>query len=42
MFSVAKNIGEDGIDKDPLILKLIMGICDDNNHRIRKDGCMFL
>ena len=27
VFSVAKNIGEDGIDKDPLMLKLIMSIC---------------
>ena len=42
VFAVAKNIGEDGIDKDPLMLKLIMSICDDNNHRIRKDGCVFL
>ena len=42
VFSVAKNIGEDGLDKDPLLLKLINGICDDNNHRIRKDGCIFL
>ena len=42
VFSVAKNVGEDGIDKDPLLLKLIMSICDDNNHRIRKDGCVFL
>jgi hypothetical protein len=42
VFSIAKNIGEEGIDKDPLILKLIMSICDDNNHRIRKDGCVFL
>ena len=24
------------------MLKLIMSICDDNNHRIRKDGCVFL
>lgn len=42
VFSVAKSIGEEGIDKDPLMLKLIMSICDDNNHRIRKDGCIFL
>jgi len=27
VFSVAKNIGEEGIDKDPLMLKLIMSIC---------------
>lgn len=42
VFSIAKNIGEDGLDKDPLLQKLINSICDDNNHRIRKDGCNFL
>ena len=42
VFSVAKNIGENGIDQDPLMLKLIMSICSDNNYKIRRDGVIFL
>lgn len=41
VFAVAKSIGEIGIEKDPLILKLILGICHDNNYKIRRDGVIF-
>jgi hypothetical protein len=39
--SVAKKLGEKGIDKEPLILKLILGICHDTNYKIRMDGVLF-
>lgn len=38
---MAKSIGENGIEKDPLILKLILSICHDNNYKIRRDGVIF-
>jgi hypothetical protein len=39
--SLAKKLGEKGIDKEPLILKLILGICHDTNYKIRMDGILF-
>ena len=42
VFSVAKNIGEENMDKDPLMLKLVMSICQDNNYKIRRDGVIFM
>ena len=41
IFIVAKNVGEDGIDDDPQLLKSIMNICSDNNYKIRRDGVIF-
>jgi hypothetical protein len=40
--SLAKNLGETGFDREPTILKLTMGICHDNNYKIRMDGVTFL
>jgi hypothetical protein len=40
--SFAKQIGEAGFDKEPLILKSSMGLCNDNNYKIRMDGVLFL
>lgn len=39
--SFAKQVGEAGFDKDPIIIKIIMSICHDNNFKIRLDGMMF-
>lgn len=39
--SLAKKLGEKGIEKDPMILKLILAICHDTNYKIRMDGVMF-
>ena len=41
IFSVAKNVGEEGIDEDPQLLKSINNICCDNNYKIRRDGVLF-
>lgn len=41
IFCVAKNVGEDGIDDDPQLLRSIMNICSDNNYKIRRDGVLF-
>ena len=42
VFAVAKNVGEEGLDKNPNIMKLVMGIMHDNNYKIRRDGVIFL
>jgi hypothetical protein len=42
VFSVIKNCGEEGFNKDPIFNKLLMSICGDNNYKIRRDGCVFL
>ena len=39
--SFAKQIGEEGFDKEPAVLKLVLGICHDNNYKIRLDGAIF-
>jgi hypothetical protein len=39
--SLAKSIGEQGFEKEPLILKMIAQICHDNNYKIRMDGALF-
>jgi hypothetical protein len=41
VISLAKKLGESGIDKDPLIMKLIISICHDTNYKIRMDGVLF-
>jgi hypothetical protein len=38
LISFAKQIGEAGFDKEPAVLKLVQGICHDNNYKIRLDG----
>lgn len=38
---MARKLGENGFDKEPLILKLIQGICNDTNYMIRMDGVSF-
>ena len=40
--SLAEKLGESGFDKEPMILKLSLGICNDNNYKIRMDGVLFL
>ena len=42
LISFAKQIGEAGFDKEPAVLKLVQGICHDNNYKIRLDGAQFL
>ncbi len=41
LISFAKQIGEEGFDKEPAVLKLVQGICHDNNYKIRLDGALF-
>ena len=41
IFAVAKNVGENGINGDPQLLKSINNICSDNNYKIRRDGVLF-
>lgn len=41
IFSVAKNVGEEGIEEDPQLMKSILNICCDNNYKIRRDGVIF-
>ena len=40
--SFSKQVGEEGFDKEPMIIKIMMGICHDNNYKIRMDGVIFL
>ncbi len=41
VISLTKKVGEPGIDKEPLIMKLIASICHDTNYKIRMDGVLF-
>ena len=41
IFSIAKNVGEAGINEDPQLLRSINQICSDNNYKIRRDGVLF-
>jgi len=38
VFTVAKSVGEKGIDKDAQIQRLINNICGDGNYKIRRGG----
>ena len=40
--SFARQVGEVGFDKEPMVLKLLYGILHDNNYKIRMDGMLFL
>lgn len=42
IFAVAKNVGEEGLDKNPTIMKLVSQVMHDNNYKIRRDGVIFL
>ena len=42
IFCVTKSIGEEGLNNEPLIMKLVNNICQDNNYKIRRDGVIFL
>jgi hypothetical protein len=39
---VAGNVGEQGLDFDPTLMKIIRQICGDNNYKFRRDGVLFL
>lgn len=41
LMSFAKQIGEEGFDKEPGVLKMVLAICHDNNYKIRMDGVLF-
>lgn len=40
--SFARQVGEIGFDKEPMVLKIIFAILNDNNYKIRMDGVLFL
>ena len=42
MSSFAMQLGEPGFDREPMIIKILMSICHDNNYKIRIDGVLFL
>ena len=42
MGSFAKQVGEQGFDREPMLIKIMMSICHDNNYKIRIDGVLFL
>ena len=42
LLSIAKNVGEEGIDAEPVLMKTIRQICGDNNYKFRRDGVIFL
>ncbi len=42
IFGVARSLGEEGFEKDPCLNKVVMNICTDTNHHIRRDGVIFL
>ena len=41
MCSFARQVGEAGFDKEPMVIKIIMEICNNNNYKIRMDGVLF-
>jgi hypothetical protein len=40
--SLAKQMGEEGFNADYTLFKLIIGLNQDNNYKIRMDGIQFL
>jgi hypothetical protein len=40
--SFARQVGEGGFDKEPMVLKIVFAILHDNNYKIRMDGILFL
>jgi len=41
VLTIANGLGELGFDKDPCLWKLVMGICEDSNYNLRRDGVIF-
>lgn len=42
LFSLMQNCGEDAIDEDRTVLRLVMQICGDTNYKIRTEGSIFM
>ena len=42
ILGVAKHVGEEGMDAEPVFMKIIRQICGDNNYKFRRDGVIFL
>ena len=42
LFSLVHNCGEDAIDEDRTVLRLVMQICGDTNYKIRTEGSIFM
>lgn len=42
LFSLMHNCGEEAIDEDRLVLRLVMQICGDTNYKIRTEGSIFM
>lgn len=42
LFSLAKGMGEDGLDNEPSLMNMIHTVCEDNNYKLRRDGAIFL
>ena len=38
---MALVMGETGFDEEPILLRLIFGICRDTNYKIRLDGAIW-
>ena len=42
ILGVAKHVGEEGMDYDATLMKIVRQICGDNNYKFRRDGVIFL
>lgn len=42
LFSLMHNCGEEAIDEDRTVLRLVMQICGDTNYKIRTEGSQFM
>lgn len=39
---MAKNVGEEAMDEEPMIQRLVLSMCQDTNYQIRIEGAKFL
>ena len=39
---MAKNVGEEAMDEEPIIIRLILAMCQDTNYQIRTEGAIFM
>ena len=39
---MAKNVGEEAMDEEPIIVRLVLGMCQDTNYQIRTEGAIFM
>jgi len=39
---MAKNCGEEAMDEEPIIIRLVLGMCQDTNYQIRTEGAVFM